>query len=310
MDSKIRNYDGTGEIKVFLEKVSLHSSLKGYDGEKAAQNLTSKLEGRAFDVYVRLPAGDKKHVEKIHTELLKEFEHGNQTREAAIFELNNRKREKDESPQTFTFKLLELVKLAYPSFEDEALKTIAKDYFIRGVHPNMQVALKLAPDFATASIDKLAIEKSRLQIAGIKSFASTAPTEPHECMSVNSPSIDDIVSKVMQKLSMDSENKDGGQLEPDSANFVGSQFRGRRNRGSYSPPVKTTNIEGKLVEERQWAHVLVSLVENFVPVKALTMLSEIAPPASAKPAETEAMIPGIGPAQSFNDYMDLATITP
>ena len=64
------------------------------------------------------------------------------------------------------------------------------------------------------------------------------------------------------------------------------------------------------MEERQWAHVLVSLVENFVPVKALTMLSEIAPPVSAKPAETEAMIPGIGPAQSFNDYMDLATITP
>ena len=155
-------------------------------------------------------------------------------REAAIFELNNRKREKDESPQTFAFKLLELVKLAYPSFEDEALKTIAKDYFIRGVHPNMQVPLKSAPDFATASIDKLAIETSRLQIAGIKSFTSTAPTEPHECMSVNSPSIDDIVSKVMQKLSMDSENKDRCQLEPDSANFVGSQFRGRQNRGSYS----------------------------------------------------------------------------
>ena len=110
----------------------------------------------------------------------------------------------------------------------------AKDYFIRDVHPNMQVALKSAPDFATASIDELAIETSRLQIAGIKSFASTAPTEPHECMSVNSPSIDDIVSKVMQKLSMDSENKDGGQLEPDSAHFVGSQFRGRQNRGSYS----------------------------------------------------------------------------
>ena len=80
MDSKIRNYDGTGEIKVFLEKVSLHSSLKGYDGEKAAQNLASTLEGRAFDVYMRLPADDKKHVEKIHTELLKEFKHGNQQR--------------------------------------------------------------------------------------------------------------------------------------------------------------------------------------------------------------------------------------
>ena len=167
MDSKLKSYDGTGDVKVFLEKVSLHSSLKGYNGEKAAQNLASRLEGRAFDVYMRLPAADKKSVEKIHAELLKEFEHGNQNREAAIFELNNRKRDKDESPQTFAFKLLELVKLAYPSFEDEARKTIAKDYFIRGVHPNMQIALKSIPDFATASIDKLAAETSRLQIASV-----------------------------------------------------------------------------------------------------------------------------------------------
>ena len=231
MDAKLKSYDGTGDVKVFLEKVSLHSSLKSYNGEKAAQNLASKLEGRAFDVYMRLPAANKKSVEKIHAELLKEFEHGNQNREAAIFELNNRKRDKDESPQTFAFKLLELVKLAYPSFEDEARKTIAKDYFIRGIHPNMQIALKSIPDFATASIDKLAAETSRLQIAGINSFASTVS---HQCMSVNNPSIDQIVSKVVQKLSMDIENTDGGQPVQASANFVGSQFRGRRNRGNYS----------------------------------------------------------------------------
>ena len=66
MDSKIRSYDGTREVKFFLEKVSLLSSLKGYEGEKAAQDLASKLEGRASDVYMRLSATDKKSVEKIH----------------------------------------------------------------------------------------------------------------------------------------------------------------------------------------------------------------------------------------------------
>ena len=66
---------------------------------------------------MRLSAADKKSVQRI--ELLKEFEQGNQNRDAAIFELNNRKREKDESPQTFAFTLLHLVKLAYPSFQDE-----------------------------------------------------------------------------------------------------------------------------------------------------------------------------------------------
>ena len=232
MDTKIKSFDGTGDVKVFLEKVSLHSALKSYDGEKAAQNLASKLDGRAFDVYMRLSAADKKKADKISTELLREFEKGNQDREAAIFELNNRKREKEESPQSFAFKLLQLVKLAYPSFEDEQRKTIAKDYFVRGVHPDMQVALKSMPDFATASVDKLAIETARLQIAGIKSFQLG---ESHECMSVNDLKIEEIASKVLEKLSFEKGSNDGGQLEPATANFVGPHPSGRRNsnRGGY-----------------------------------------------------------------------------
>jgi len=60
MESKVRHFDGNGDVRVFLEKVSLHSALKEYDGEKAAQDLASKLEGRAFDVYMRLADADKK----------------------------------------------------------------------------------------------------------------------------------------------------------------------------------------------------------------------------------------------------------
>ena len=29
-------FDGSGDVKVFVEKVAIHSALKGYDGEKAA----------------------------------------------------------------------------------------------------------------------------------------------------------------------------------------------------------------------------------------------------------------------------------
>ena len=60
MEAKSKSFYGTGDVKAFLEKVSIHSSLKGYEGEKAAQNLASKLEGRAFDVYMRLSAADRK----------------------------------------------------------------------------------------------------------------------------------------------------------------------------------------------------------------------------------------------------------
>ena len=127
MESKIKSFDSSADVKIFLEKITLHSTLKGYQDEKAAQNLASRLEGRAFDVYMRLSEEDKKDAEKIKGELLKEFEKGNQDRETAIHELNNRKRKPDESAQTFAFKIMELVKLAYPTFNEDTHKTIGKD---------------------------------------------------------------------------------------------------------------------------------------------------------------------------------------
>ena len=128
-----------------VEKVSIHSALKGYDGEKAAQNLASKLEGRAFDIYMRLSSEDRKSPEKIKSEIFKEFETGNEDREEAIVVLTNGKRHPDESRQTFAHKVTELVHLAYPSFDETTTKTVAKDYFVRGLHPKMQVALKTLP---------------------------------------------------------------------------------------------------------------------------------------------------------------------
>ncbi len=233
MDTKIKGFDGTGDVNVFIEKVALYSSLKGYDGEKAAQNLASKLEGRAFDVYLRLSTVDRKDASKIKSELLKEFETGNLDREAAIVELNNRRRKSDESAQTFAYKIIELVKLAYPSFDDSVRKTIAKDYFLKGVHPKMQIALKSLPSFIDANIDKLATETMRLQIAGIDSFASN---KAQECMAVESPSVvDAIAEKVIEKLkgpSIDIHgSNDGGIQEIATANYVGNQRRGNQRRG-------------------------------------------------------------------------------
>ena len=50
------------------------------------------------------------------------------------------KRFRDESAQTFAFKIQQLVKLANQSLNDQARQTIAKDYFVRGLHHEMQTA--------------------------------------------------------------------------------------------------------------------------------------------------------------------------
>ena len=122
MDSaqrKSATFDGTGDVCSFIAKVELYSSLKSYTGEKCAQALASKLQGPAFDVYLCLSSDDRKDASKITAELLKEFECGKRNREEALSELSKRKREIGESTQNFAYKILELVKLAYPKFESK-----------------------------------------------------------------------------------------------------------------------------------------------------------------------------------------------
>ena len=114
---------------------------------------------------------DQKDDGKIKTELLKEFERGQQDREEAIAELQNRCRMPNEPAQTFAYKLIELVKLAYPDFADNIRKTIAKDYFVKGVHEDMQIALKSLANFSSLDINGLATETIRLQLAGINSYS-------------------------------------------------------------------------------------------------------------------------------------------
>ena len=128
---------------------------------------------------------DQKDDTKIEAELLKEFKRGKQDREEAIAELQNRKRHPDESTQTFAYNLMELVKLAYPSFTEEVRKTLAKDYFVKGVHPKMQGALKSLERFKDLTVNELATECVRLQLAGIQSYANTNNVTPSELTSIN-----------------------------------------------------------------------------------------------------------------------------
>ena len=114
-------FTGIGDVQAFLTKVEIHAALKGYTGEKLAQALASKLEGPVFDVYLRFSADDRKDPEKLKAELKTEFEKGKRNREEALSELANRPRKVGESTQNYAYKLMELVKLAYPSFDNKVL---------------------------------------------------------------------------------------------------------------------------------------------------------------------------------------------
>ena len=200
-------------MRSFITKVGLEASLKNHTGEKCAQFIASKLDGRAFDVYMRLSEEDKKKDNRIKEELLKEFERGQLNREEAIHLLSGRPRQLVESSQTYAYKLMELVKLAYPNFDEATRETIAKDYFMRGIHPNMQIAIKSNEKFASSDLKKFTAESSRLELTGIRSIRddlhSADPVSSARNTHINTIDrqsfentdlVDSIASKVLEKL--------------------------------------------------------------------------------------------------------------
>ena len=243
MDSnKVKLYDGKSDVKVFLTRAGLVAAVKGHDGEKKAQFLASKLLPPALDVYMRLSEDDKKDYSKIEEALLKEFQKGQLNREEAIHLLSQRIQQTDESPHTFAYKIIELVKLSYPEFTDNVRLTIAKDYYMKGVHPDMQVALKSWSEFATKDVHALATETVRLELAGVKSFSKTTNVASSSICNVSCDGPEDqfvntVADKVISKLKL--ENGSGGCNSDmsdapsfDGANYVdGHQFNPRGNRG-------------------------------------------------------------------------------
>ena len=88
---KSERFSGQGSIEQFLQKVDIHCALKGYDNEeKKAQALASKLNGVAFEVYMRLSNNEKKNYSTLKEELRKEFKKGRCVTAVACFSIQRR----------------------------------------------------------------------------------------------------------------------------------------------------------------------------------------------------------------------------
>ena len=80
-------FSGDGnQLMACLEKTEVWASLKGYDGEKKALAIASRLDGAAFQVYLRLSEADQKKAETVAEQLKKEFINGETDREVAMVE--------------------------------------------------------------------------------------------------------------------------------------------------------------------------------------------------------------------------------
>ena len=235
MDSQkaYKYFDGTSDVRKFVTKTELEAALKNHADEKRAQYMASKLVGHAMDVYLRMSDEDKKDPEKLKAELLKEFERGQLNREEAIAELDSRKRLPDEAAETYAYKVIELIKIAYPSFDPVVRASLAKDFFVKGLSNELQLALKSGANYSTMDVKAVTTEAVRLELAGVgvKKPCTEASVEAGDSM------VDKIAEKVIQKLggvtvSSAEDRVSDGQLN--SASAVQPQRRGQRgnrNRG-------------------------------------------------------------------------------
>lgn len=227
----LKIYDGTYDVRKFIAKAELEAALKNHADEKKAQYIASKLVGPAMDVYLRMSAADQKDPELVKAELLKEFERGQLNREEAITSLDQRKRLPKESAENFRHKIIELVKLAYPTFTDNVRESIAKDYFVRGLSQDLQIAVKSVPDFSAKSIKEITAETVRLELAGVGEKSGSSGAAANSCENM----VDAIADRVIERLERNricSVEEDDTEVHNVGGARGGYRGRGRdRNRG-------------------------------------------------------------------------------
>ena len=151
---------------------------------------------------------------------------------------------------TCSYKLQELVILAYPNFDEPSRSTIARDCFIKVLSPDMQVALKSICNYPTKSIKDLVTETSRLEIAGIKARPPVVKNDVFE-VSANISLIDAITKRVLeciQSQNMETSlspgvNKSNSKSSEafESVDYVSKSF----NSGRYQGGVRYQGIQNK-----------------------------------------------------------------
>ena len=172
----------------FVTKCDLHCNVKGYDGEKKAAFIAGRLDEPAFDIYMGLSAADQKDPEKIKAALLSSFDHAKRNREVAIEQLRHRIRLPDEKEEIFAHKILELVKYAYPKFDDDAKNSLAKDHYVKGLQPDIQKELRRMTDFENKTLTELVEQTTYLEIAGANSGVNNPSHETISEVSTAGPS--------------------------------------------------------------------------------------------------------------------------
>lgn len=226
---KVDTYTGLTDVTKFITKCELYCKVKGYTDGKEAAFMAERLDDTAFDVYMTLSDEKKVDPKEVKDALKNNFDRATKNREVAVEELTNRKRLPNETPEVFSYKIQELVKLAYPSFADAVRGTLSKDYYVKGLAPNTQRDLRKQSDYETKGLKDLVTATNVLEIAE----ANTAGPGKQEVIG-NVSEVSGLESKLDKLLAAlttsDDHDDDGGG---EKINFAGARNynRNKKTRG-------------------------------------------------------------------------------
>jgi len=150
----ISNYNGNGDIVLWMKKVKLVAKLKGIKG--LAHLIALHLEGDAFSVYEEMEEKDKEDSEKIETALRTAFEIDRYT---AYERLQQRRWIPGEKADVYLTDLRRLAKLA--CIEDEE---VIRGAFIVGLPTDVSQLLRAAARTAEMSLSVLC-GKARIMLS-------------------------------------------------------------------------------------------------------------------------------------------------
>ena len=111
--------------------------------------------------------------------------------------------------------------------------TIARDYFVKALSPEMQIALKSIPDFADKNIQQLVTETTRLKLAGIKCRENSGATISVLFISEKNQLVKDITENVVSNIKSLSLGDPGMKAVDEDASVKYVHDSGRTNDNNY-----------------------------------------------------------------------------
>ena len=144
---------------------------------------------------------DQKNPDKVAEQLRKEFIKGETDREVAMTQLSERRMNDGESPAQFAHEVRRLAKLAYPGFNAEALMTVTRDSFVRGLLEELRLEIKKDRRHSTEDVSSLTDEVKGLQLAGVGKKPMVQTTRaPCTTPTVDEHTLDQLAELLKEKL--------------------------------------------------------------------------------------------------------------